>query len=417
MQKEKYKNREILAKIIRYLDIPEIIILHGSRQVGKTTLMKMVIDYLKNKEINDFFYLDLEKPEYLNLCNQGVNETIKYIKARLLNKKTNKKIHLFIDEIQYLDNPSSFLKLFYDHYKSEFKLIVSGSSSFSIKSKFKDSLVGRIIDIEIFGLTFQEFLDFKGLKYNLKSKADLIHQELKTLYKEYALYGAYPQVVLAEQIDLKELYLNNIIEKYIYKDIRDLAKIKEVKKFNNLLECLAEQAGQLVNLNELSNTLNISRQTIENYLFILENTYIVKLIHPFYKNIRSELTKMPKIYFEDSGILNILKNKKLSFKFDGALFENSIYNCLRKEFNVRDIYFWRTQNKQEVDFIIKKEQCLIPIEIKLNYNAKFMKSLIYFGQTYKTKKLYCAVYGKKECKKYPNISQLYPWEIMDSKIN
>jgi hypothetical protein len=80
---------------------------------------------------------------------------------------------------------------------------------------------------------------------------------------------AYPQVVLCKQIDLKELYLNNIIEKYIYKDIRDLAKIKKIKKFNNLLECLANQTGQLVNLNELSNTLNISRQTIENYLSFL----------------------------------------------------------------------------------------------------------------------------------------------------
>jgi hypothetical protein len=120
---------------------------------------------------------------------------------------------------------------------------------------------------------------------------------------------------------------------------------------------------------------------------------------------------MPKVYFEDSGILNILKNKKISSEFDGVFFENSIYNYLRKEFNVRDIYFWRTQNKQEIDFIVKQQQKYIPIEVKLNYNAKFIKNLSYFRKTYKIKKLYCVAYNKKEDKKNNNISQLYPWEI------
>ena len=159
------------------------------------------------------------------------------------------------------------------------------------------------------------------------------------------LYGFYPQIVLTENIKFKETYLNNIIDKYIFKDIKDLAKIKHIDKFNKLLRFLASQAGQLINTNELSDTLNIARQTIEDYLFILENTYIIKLVRPFYKNIRKELTKMPKIYFEDLGILNILKNKKLSKNFDGSIFENSVYSCLRRKFNIKDIYFWRTQAK------------------------------------------------------------------------
>jgi len=404
-----YKNREIFNKIIEYLKIPEIVVMHGARQVGKTTLMKMSINYLKKKKINDIFYFDLEEEKHLNLCNQGIDEIINYIKAKK-TQNTNNKTIIFIDEIQYLDNPSSLLKLFYDHYKDKYKLIVSGSSSFAIKSKFKDSLVGRIVDLEILGLSFKEFLDFKKLTYNLTADSKLANEELKKIYKEYILYGFYPQVVLTDNINLKQVYLNNIIEKYIYKDIKDLANIKDIKKFNNLLKCLASQAGQLVNVNELSDTLNISRPTIEEYLFILENTYIIKLVSPFYKNIRSELTKMPKVYFEDLGILNILKNKKLSDEFDGNFFENSIYAYLRRKFNVNDLNFWRTKAKQEVDFIINNKK-IIPMEVKLNYNDKFMKNLIYFGKKYKIDNLICIVYDKKRNNKYKNIKQLYPWEI------
>jgi len=407
----KYKKREVFNQIVKYLKIPEIVVLHGARQVGKTTLMKMTIDYLKDKRIDNIFYFDLEKEEYLNLCNQGYKEMTNYIKARMKKKHDNQKTFIFIDEIQYLDNPSSLLKLFYDHSKEDYKLIVSGSSSFAIKSKFKDSLVGRIIDLEVFGLSFKEFLDFKGLKYDLSVNSELANKELKDIYKEYILYGFYPQVVLTDNLELKETYLNGIIEKYIYKDIKDLAGIKQIKKFNNLLKFLASQVGQLVNINELSDTLDISRVTIEEYLFILENTYIIKLIPPYYKNIRSELTKMPKLYFEDLGILNILRNKKISSDFDGSFFENSVYAYLRRRFNVKDINFWRTKSKQEIDFIIDNQK-IIPMEVKLNYNDRLIKNLFYFSEKYHIDDLYCITFNKKEeNSKNKNVKQLYPWEI------
>jgi len=405
-----YKNREIFNEIIDYLEIPEIIVVHGARQVGKTTLMRMIINYLNQKNIKNVFYFDLEQDKYLELCNKGYDETAKYIKQRKADQ--NSKTFIFIDEIQYLDNPSSFLKLFYDHGKNDYKLIISGSSSFAIKQKFKDSLVGRIIDIEMFGLSFKEFLDFKNLKYNLMNElsSDLADEELKNFYQEYILYGSYPQVVLADNIKLKETYLNNIIKRYVYKDVKDLAHVREIGKFNNLLQCIASQAGQLVNIKELSNTLNISHKTVEDYLFILENLYIVKLIRPFYKNIRSELTKMPKVYFEDLGILNILKNKELMDNFDGNFFENAVYTYLRYKFNINNLHYWRTIAKQEVDFIIDGRK-LIPAEIKMSYSDKTIKNLIYFGEKYKINDLYCVTLNKNENSRFKKIKQIYPWEI------
>jgi len=402
-----YKNREIFNKLLNLIELPETIVIHGARQVGKTTLMKMTIEKIKEKYKQDLFYFDLEKEEFLNLCNQGVEEIINYIKSK---KQKNGKTFIFIDEIQYLDNPTSLIKQFYDHYKNDYKLIVSGSSSFAIKSKFKDSLVGRTIDLEIFGLSFQEYLNFKDLKYNLNNiKSQLIHDELSRHYLDYLLYGSYPQIVLTNSLETKELYLNNIIEKYIYRDIKDLAEIKDLEKFNSLIKFLASQTGSLVNINELSDSLDIARQTIDQYLFILENTYIIKLIKPFHNNIRSELTKMPMVYFEDLGILNILRNKELSNKIDGHIFENSIYNYLRRKTKTSNIYFWRTINKQEIDFIIKQKD-IIPLEAKYSYRDKFMKNLLYFTKNYNIYNSYC-VTMKKGNSKLKNITQIYPWEI------
>lgn len=402
----KYKNREIFPEILKLIDIPEIIVIHGSRQVGKTTLMKMTIERLEKNYNNDIFYLDLEKKEFLDLANQGVEEIIRYVKGK---KKKSGKTFLFIDEVQYLNNPSSLLKIFYDHYKEDFKLIVSGSSSFAIKSKFKDSLVGRTIDLELFGLSFKEYLDFKNLSYNLNSQSLLIHEELKRHFKDYLLFGAYPQVILADKLEFKQIYLNNIIEKYIYRDIKDLAQIKDLKKFNDLLRLLASQAGKLLNVNELANSLQIARQTIYQYLFILENTYIIKLIPPFNKNIRSELTKMPLIYFEDIGILSILKNHEFNKNIDGHIFQNAIFKYLRRITKLKNIYYWRTTNKQEIDFIIKDKN-LTPLEVKYTYRDKYMKNLQYFLSNYSTDLAYCVVMEKGKSK-LNEIKQIYPWQL------
>lgn len=402
------KKRDTFNKLLKYIDLPESIVIHGARQVGKTTLMKMLLDYLKNKGDYNIFFFDLERIEYLNLCNKGINEIMSYMKAKNGVIEGGKKTYLFIDEIQYLDNPSSLLKLFYDEYKESVKLIVSGSSSFAMKHKFKNSLVGRILDIELFGLSFSEFLDFKGQKFNFSERNDLADNEISVFYKEYCIYGYYPQVVLAEFAEQKEIYLNGIVDKYIYKDIRDIANVRNLAKFNQLLTYLSSQVCGLVNLNEISNTLKISRQTIEDYLFILENTYIIKLLKPFYGNVRSELSKMPKVFFEDNGILNLLRNKKLIDKPDGELFENSIYTTLRRLYPADEISFWRTASKQEVDFIISSES-ISAREVKLGEQFKAHPGLRSFKSKYENADTGIITLAKN---KSIEEKQYYPWELM-----
>ena len=404
------KNRKIIANIVKFLNDDEIIVLHGARQVGKTSAIFYLIEHKLKSKITEsnIVYFDLEDFNLVELLNSGVEKTVEHLRG--IGCDFNKKIYFFIDEIQYLENPSSFLKLFHDRYKGKIKLIVTGSSSFAIKSKFKNSLVGRTVDFEIFTLDFEEFLQFKGNKINLNTKlSNILQNQLKDLYKEFALIGGYPAIVLEKSHAKKEIKLKQIINTYIKKDIRDLADIRNISKFNDLLRVLASQTGNLLNISELSNTLNLSQKTIEEYLFILENTYVIKRVYPFHKNIRSELTKMPKVFFEDTGIANILANKTFVKVLSGGLFENSIYANLRRNIEIENIYFWRTNKGQEVDFIIDSES-LTPIEIKLSYSDKVMKNLLYFGDKYKIKDLFCVTLNKKEYSKY-KIKQLYPWEI------
>jgi len=398
--------RDIIKNIENFLDKQSILVLHGARQVGKTSIMLYLIDKLK-KNGEFVLYHDLEDYRYLEEYNKDIDSIILFWQSLGVNK--NKINYVFIDEIQYLNNPSSFLKLTHDHCHF-IKLIVSGSSSFEIKSKFKDSLVGRTINFEIFGLNFLEFLRFKNIKINFKKISSFQEKKLKNLWEEFSLFGTYPKIVLEPILEKKEILLKQIISTYINKDIKDLANIRNIQKFNNLLQFLAAQSGQLLNISELSNSLKISESTINEYLFILENTYIIKKVHPYYKNIRSELSKMPKIYFEDTGVLNIFLHKTLISAMNGILFENSCFSHFRKIYNTDYLYFWRTNTKKEIDFIIDFIK-LKAIEIKYVFRGKKdVKHLKFFANNYKNSKTYiCTLDKRQEIDK--EINFIYPWEI------
>ena len=419
------KKRKLFSKIINFIEDEEIIVIHGSRQVGKTSLLRYIINnYLKIEHCkSNIFYFDLEDFQLLDLCNNSVEDVVAYLKAK--GAVFDKKVYLFIDEIQYLSNPSSFLKLFYDRYKEKIKLVVSGSSSFMIRKKFKDSLAGRIVDFELFTLDFEEFLTFKNLKYDLaECKANLLHAELTRYYEEFIIFGGYPSIVLEDITEKKEVKLKQIINTYIKKDIRDLAEIREIDKFNNLIKILASQTGNLLNILELSNTIGLSKQTVREYIFLLENTYIIRRISPFYKNIRSELTKMPKIFFEDTGMANILINKTFSLNVSGNLLENSIYSQLRKNLTLDDIYFWRTNKKQEIDFIIdyvnkNKKRLIMALEVKKMFLSKHITCFNYFNKAYPEVRNCICCLSKKEniaetTRQLNNLNIIYPWQLLDA---
>jgi uncharacterized protein len=398
--------RDVVDEINKFMNDDEAIVLHGARQVGKTCILRYLEKQLIDRGKTTYF-IDLEDSRYVRILDEGVDAFLKHLEEEgISSSRRGKKCFVFIDEIQCLANPSSFLKLVVDHQKN-IKLIVSGSSSFSIKTKFKDSLVGRTIHFEIFPLSFKEFLFFNRIHFeNDKVYTEKKTDELRGKFKEYILYGGYPRIVLTPEVDKKEKYLQQIIDTYIKKDIRDLANVKDIDKFNKLLEVFAGQSGQLLNMKEISNTARMSVQTIEKHLFILENTYILKLVRPFSKNIRSELFKLPKIYFYDAGLMQMLWLKGLPREVIGQVFETAVFSELVKKYGRENIFYWRTKDKKEIDFILKKKNVLLPIEVKINYEQFNPNAIRYFNAHYGVD--HYKVVGLKGTPKDQHF--VYPWE-------
>jgi uncharacterized protein len=404
MDQHIYK-RLVIDEILTFLSTDDIIVLHGSRQVGKTSIMLFLKNYLeKSGQITHF--IDLEDLRYLSLLDSGIHEFIKYLDSEglLFN---DKKTYVFIDEIQYLNNPSSFLKLAADHHKN-IKIIVSGSSSFNIKKKFKDSLVGRTINFEIFPLSFEEYLVFKNYKYSgHRSISPIKNRELSDLYTEYVLYGGYPKIAQNNEIKMKEKYLQQIIDTYIRKDINSLADIGDIMKFNKLIEILASQSGQLLNITELANTSRLNKLTVEKYISLLEETYIIRLVRPYSANLRAELFKTPKVFFIDTGLMQMLWLKKIQNEIIGNVFETSIFSELIKKYGKNNIFYWRTKEKKEIDFIRNDHSGILPIEVKLNFQQISLNYIKYFLEKYKLTEYRCiGLYGTPDKDNYE-----YPWGL------
>ncbi len=390
--------RDLLKKISKWITEREIIFVLGARRVGKTTLLNMLYKDIKAQKI----FVDLEFRNTLDVLNRGMDSFLNYLELQGINLR--KKVFVFVDEIQYLDNPANLLKLIYDHYPN-IKLIISGSSSIHIKQKFTDSLAGRKIIFELSAFNFNEFLRGRnGELYNIKSNwHDFVEiitsREINSgisafakrflpLTEEYVVWGGYPQVVLNPQIDKKEEILRDVYKSYISKDIKDIGRIGNITGYNNLIIMLASNIGQLVNKGSISRNIRLNIKTIDEYLFLLEHTYIIKMLPPFFQNKQTEIVKQRKVFFKDSGIRNISIGGFQSFNIrtdKGPLVENFVFNQLLNYFSPDNIFFWRTKHKAEVDFVVRQEDLLIPIEVKSRAmeTSQYTRSFLSYIEKYK----------------------------------
>lgn len=364
--------RQILTKIHPFIKRKEAIIIRGMRRVGKTSLLNLIkeelLEKIKIKEENIYFF-DLEKLDLREDFNKDPENLLKYIH----NHK--QKNYVFIDEIQYLDNPSNFLKIIVDHFPN-LKIFTTGSSSLDIKRKIQDSLIGRAVYFQLLPLNFSEFIQFKKEIFPV-NPTDIQLKKLKQFLDEYLLYGGFPDIVLEKNEGLKKELLKNYINLYITKDIRNLAEIENISSFNNLAKILASQSGNILNKHEISNTLNLAQKTTERYLDILEHTFVLTRLSPFFKNIRSRITKMQKIYFYDLGIRNVLVDNfsAMSFRIDnGAIFENFIFLELINKLGKENLYFYRTTHGTEIDFITDSPKLAIEVKYKKFKEKKIFRS-------------------------------------------
>lgn len=352
-------NREILAKIKAWLGKEKILILKGARQVGKTYLLKEIKKDLEasGKKVAYLFADDLDnKPMLKSLASVEL-----YLEQ--YHNFPNEFIYLMIDEFQVLDESGLLLKNIFDKHKGKIQLIVSGSSSLEI-NKNSEYLTGRAIHFNVERVNFKEYFDFSEVintkRYELSNFKELemfyntFRLKLELSLGQYLSYGGYPEVLSTQEVAEKEEVLKSIIKTYIDKDIINQLNVENVSGFNNLIKVLAGQIGQVVNNHELSNTVNLSINTLKKYLAILTGTYIVDLVTPYFKNIRSEISKMPKVYVLDIGIRNyLLRSSNISTDQQGGVMENFVYNTLLISYAKEYIHFYRTHGGAEIDFVIE----------------------------------------------------------------
>ena len=358
--------RKIFPKLEEHLKSDQMTILIGPRQVGKTYLM----DTLRKK-----LEAEGKKTVWLNLDNEEDKQRfssqavlIAYIELVVGKEKG----YIFIDEIQRKEDAGIFLKGIFDMHLPH-KFIVSGSGSLELKAKIPESMAGRKQLFAIDPISFEEFINFKtNYQYEEKLKDFFAVEEGKTnrFLSEYMVFGGYPRVVLAETATDKQREMQEIYRSFVDRDIHDLLHLDKTDAFTDLLKVIASQIGSLVNMVELSSTISIDQKTIKNYLFYLEQTFIIKKVTSYYRNTRKEITKAPMYYFVDVGLRNWLLGlfglAEIPTPLSGHLFENVVFNTLKfqTELTPTQIHFWRTRDQAEVDFVLETGLEVIPVEVK-----------------------------------------------------
>lgn len=325
------------------------IIIMGSRQVGKTTLLKQMFP---ETDGCIWFYGD-------DFDTQRLFSDITSTRLRSIIGQ-NKTI--VIDEAQRIKDIGLKMKIITDQM-SDIQLVATGSSSFELANLVNEPLTGRKWEYQMFPLSFGEMVQHHGLQNELR----LLPQRL--------VYGYYPEVVTSEGYEKK--ILKSLSDSYLYKDLLSLGSIKKPEKLVLLLQALAYQVGSQVSYNEIANTICLDSKTVETYIQLLEKSYVIFRLQSFSRNGRNELKNSRKIYFYDNGIRNALISNfsPVEIRTDmGALWENFVISERIKKIEYQGIwcnkYFWRTKEQKEIDYIEEQDGKLSTYEFKYNERKK-----------------------------------------------
>ena len=348
--KQAYIKRKIESTILEAAQYFPVITVTGPRQSGKTTMLKQIFPHLHYYSLED---LDtrafaMEDPvRFLHLHEEG----------------------MILDEVHNYPELLSYIQGIVDKQPQK-KFVLSGSSNFALLRKVSQSLAGRSGVFELMPLSIEEV---KGLVKYVDDADQLLYQ------------GLYPAVCSGKNIP-KFLY-PSYVKTYLERDVRDLLNVKDMRQFNMFLKLCAGRIGSVFNASEIAGEVGVSSKTIQAWVSILQASYVVYLLPPYFENSRKRLTKSPKIYFCDTGLacclLGIESAEQLAFdKMRGHLFENLIVMELLKrrlnEGKESNLYFYRDSNQNEVDILVDHGSSLDAIEVKsaMTYSPSFEKALL-----------------------------------------
>ena len=338
--------RQQLLQNIDQLDWQQkVLVIFGPRQIGKTTLLE---HYLESR--SNYLYLSGEDIDAQPFLTSHSLETLKsYISDHQL---------LVIDEAQKVPNIGQTLKLLIDHIKP-LQIIATGSSGFDLACNVGEPLTGRKYTLNLFPLSQ---IELQAIENPIITKAKL---------PERLIYGSYPEVVLARDLQQKQRYLKELVNSYLYKDILELDGIRKSQKIGQLLQLIAYQIGKTVSIHELATQLGLNAATVERYLDLLEQCFVIVKIGPYSNNLRKVIRKGHRFYFYDNGVRNALVNQfnPIEQRNDiDQLWENYLVMERIKKQHYQELftnnYFWRTYDQQEADWVEEKNGQLHGYEFK-----------------------------------------------------
>lgn len=337
--------RKIYDDLLTHLEKRPITLLTGMRRTGKTTLVKRL---LEDSDEKNSIYIDLERIDNRLLFGEkNYDNILMAFSGRGLD--INKKMTIAIDELQLMPEITSVIKYLYDQY--QIKFILTGSSSFYFKGLVSDSLAGRKKIFELYPLDFGEFLTFRGIPHGHPGINPVFieseYHRLKGFYDEFIQYGGFPEVVLADDMKDKSDYLSDIISSYINIDVKSLSDFRDISMIQNLIKMLALRCSNRLDITKISILTGISRPTVMSYIELFEKTYLVHLLPVFSQNADREIVKSKKVYFCDTGLLNVFANPG-----SGTTFENALFLQLKHLGNLK-YYSLKTGN--EIDFILEND--------------------------------------------------------------
>lgn len=326
----------------------KVVVLYGARQVGKTTLIRDVLRDFPGKLLE------------INGDNTPFTDILSSRDLSRLKGMVEGYDLLFVDEAQRIPDIGINFKIMHDQLPG-LKILATGSSSLDLANRVKEPLTGRTWTFLLFPVSVEEWARHTGANtFEIGQKLD-----------EWLLFGFYPEVLTTENHLRKARYLREMSQSYLYKDLLALANVRYPEKLRQLLKLLAWQIGSLVSIHELSNTLQISRDTVNHYLDLLEKSFVIFRLSGFSRNLRKEMLKMDKIYFYDLGIRNALIENfsPLDSRTDtGQLWENFLMverlKTTHYHFWSANRYFWRTQSGAELDLVEEAGGKLYGFEFK-----------------------------------------------------
>lgn len=338
--------RKIFSELEAHLNRKQVTVITGMRRVGKSTALHYLLDKVPH---SNKLFLDLERVEYRVLFNQPSYTDIER-GLEALGLDLSQSAVLALDEIQLAPNSTSVIKSLHDTF--DIKIIATGSSTFYLRNHFSESLAGRKQIFEIWPLDFEEYLWFRGEDTSrIKQEAfnnflPVFYNLWNGLYEDYISFGGFPEVALSGSNKEKVSYLKDILNSYIELDIKLLSDFSASESLYKLIRLLANRVGSKVDYSKLAGITGLNRNKVKDYITLLEHTYFIRPVKTFTSGIDKEIIKQPKIYFTDTGLLQICGQIS-----SGAVFENSIAAQLAMK---GEINYFEKSAGSEIDFILDR---------------------------------------------------------------